>query len=1028
LSKYGIFTLFNRGAMKTDTDFKHDQVVLLWEQFGATAQENLFLFYHQRIDDLSHLISSYQHKYIKLQQRAANTDNIVECLRQFTAELFELLMEHQQNMLSVDSNKVTGAYRQGLDAQLKTMPRTLQPREIFKPYAIRRTDTPAVWWRKVRINSRFKIKYLSKKAINPLRGLFRMKPYDLVTWRVRRVPFRLMALHQLNTNLTGMLAPVTWQFMQDINKALMQLWKFDNDTDEAIQQLLTQSHESAEITSALHPDQADVLTKKLQEELQQIHSKYQQQINQIFAASVKILDESLPVADTPDLSLRRLNPRRLEAQRQLAIEKFDAGLKRWENTHRTLFDDWAIDVEIVLLYYKVLNRIGELRGQIDNYIEQTLMPDFDKLRSFLKASTNRIKKEDSTSKQLSDTLQAERQKLNHELIDTLLAKIIELLSVGFTDDILDFESKTLAAADQVSDKRSFVKNMNYEKGVRDSEINHISPRELLQFEALPHFRKAIVKTNAQVREMLENARLKLLAMGTVADFSLESAIMLPDQKQVTTEEVRTVATEGYARAEDHLNQAIALIKNIYNEPYADLRQAVHVFNTEIQSLKNTDNILDLNLRIARIKAINRSKEVRREAVKWLRNIAPQAANILRNRFSDTYAWILKLRHRIGFAPPRKHISYELTEFISQSEQSLNKLPFVYQRLYQLRPTDEDRFFVNRLTEIDQMKLAFDDWQKERYVTVAVLGEKGSGITSFINYYLRDAAPALKVIHEQPKTRVWLVHEYLRFFENLLGVEKFENNRQIIDYLNNLPEKQIIILENMQRFYLKKITGFACMKLFFELMMQTSRKIFWIVSFTVHAWDYLNLTIHVADNFVREVNLTQLDQTTIMNIILKRNSLSGYKIAFEPSDENIMSRSYKNLNEKEKQSYLQKQYFENLRQLSNGNISLAQLYWLRSIHSITDDTITISSIQEIDVSFVKDLPPNYLFILHAILVHDGLTTEAYGDIFHMSATQAQGHLLPLLEKGLLTRIDHTYTINPIIFRQVVNLLKSRNFIN
>ncbi|NCA84235.1 MAG: hypothetical protein EOM83_01530 [Clostridia bacterium] len=1014
--------------MKTDTEFKHDQVVILWDQFGATAQEDLFSFYHQKIDDLSHLISSYQHQYTNLQQSAAKTNNNVECLLHFTAELLKLLMDHQQNMLSVDSAKVTGAYRQGLDAQLKTMPRTLKPREIFKPYAIRRTDTPAVWWRKVRINSRFKIKHLSKKAINPLRRLFKMKPYDLVTWRVRKVPFRLMALQYLHTSLAEVLAPVTWQFMQEINKVLMQLWKFDNETDEAIQQLLTKSLQPADITSALHPEEADALTKKLQQELQQIESKYRQEINQIFATSATNLDKALPIADTPDLSLRRLNPRRLEAQRQLAIEKFDAGLRRWENTHRTLFDDWAIDAEIVLLYYKVLTRIGELRGQIDSYIEQTLMPDFDKLRSFLKASKNRIKKEDSTLKQLSDSLPAERRKLNHELIDTLLAKIIEVLSVGFIDDILDFEGKTLAAADQVTDKRSFVKNMNYEKGVRDSEINYISPRELLHFEALPHFRKAIVKTNAQVRELLENARLKLLAMGTVADFSLESAIMLPDQKHVTVGEVLTVATEGYARAEDHLNQAIVLIKNIYNQPYADLRQAVHVFNTEIQSLKNTDNILDLNLRIARIKAINRSKKVRQEAVKWVRNIAPQAANMLRNRFSDTYAWILKLRHRIGFAPPRKHISYELTEFISQSEQSLEKLPFVYQRLYQLRPTDEDRFFVNRLTEIDLMKLAFDDWQKERYVTVAVLGEKGSGITSFINYYLRDAAPALKIIHEEPKTRVSQVDEYLRFFENLLGIEKFENNRQIIDYLNNLPEKQIIILENMQRFYLKKITGFACMKLFFELMMQTSRKVFWIISFTVHAWDYLNLTIHVSDQFVREVGLTQLDQITIMNIILKRNSLSGYKIAFEPSDENIVSRSYKNLNEEEKQSYLQKQYFENLRHLSNGNISLAQLYWLRSIHSITDDTITISSIHEIDVSFVKELPPDYLFTLHAILVHDGLTTEAYGDIFHMSATQAQGLLLPLLEKGLLTKADNTYTINPIIFRQVVNLLKSRNFIN
>lgn len=1014
--------------MKTDTELKHDQLVALWDQYETEAQEHLFAFYHQKINYLSQLIVSYRQEYKKLQQAIDGSDDNISSLRYFTAEIFKLLTDHLERMVPTNSGQIMDAYIQGLEAHLKEMPRTLRPSEVFTPYAIHRTDTPAIWWRKTRINTRFKIKKISKKAINPLRRLFKMKPYDLVTWRVRKVPFRLMAMHSLQTNLAEMLAPVTWQFILELNKVLMQLWRFDNKIDEAIQQLLTQGEKSGTLAEAIHPEEADALMEKLQEELQQLEIKFREEIRLQFTTAAKNMDGALGIADTPDLSLRRLNPRRLEAERQKTFLKFDTELHKWENTQRTLFDDWAIDVEIVLLYYHVLTQLDELRGQIDTYIETRLAPDFEKLRSFLVASTSRLKANGHDLQQLSPSLIKERNKLNRELIDKLLAQTIEVLSVGFTEDILSFERKTLAAADQVTDKRTFVKNMNYEKGVRDSEVNHISPRELLQFEALPHFRKEIQKINSQVREMLENARLKLLALGTVADFSLESAIMLPDQKHATADEVLKVSTEGYARAEDHLNQAIALVRGIYNEPITNLQKAVHVFNTEIQKLKNTDNIFDLNVRIARIKAIKRTKKLQHDALVWIRNAAPKVGNMLRNRFTDTYEWVMKWRHRIGFAPPRKQISYELSEFISESQQSLDNLPFVYQRLYQLRPTDEDRFFVNRHSELDLLRIAFDDWQKERFVTVAVLGEKGSGITSFINYYLRDAAPAIETIHIAPTSRISLADDYLYFFENLLKVEKFETNRQIIDHLNGRPDKLIVILENMQRFYLKKVHGFECLRMFFELMMHTSRKVLWIVSFTVHAWDYLNLTIHIADQFVREVRLTQLDEGTIMNIILKRNSLSGYKINFEPSDDNVTSRSFKNLKEDEKQSYLQKQYFKDLRQLSDGNISLAQLYWLRSIHNTTDDTITIASIREIDVSFVKELPANYLFVLHALLVHDGLSSKSYGDIFQMSATQAQNLLLPLLEKGLLTRNEDVYTINPIIFRQVVSLLKSRNFIN
>jgi hypothetical protein len=197
---------------------------------------------------------------------------------------------------------------------------------------------------------------------------------------------------------------------------------------------------------------------------------------------------------------------------------------------------------------------------------------------------------------------------------------------------------------------------------------------------------------------------------------------------------------------------------------------------------------------------------------------------------------------------------------------------------------------------------------------------------------------------------------------------------------------------------------------------------------VHSWEYLDKTIHISDYFVREVRLDNMSSENLEQIIFKRNSLSGYKVRFEPPDDLLDSRSFAKMDEAQKQTFLRKRYFLDLATLSNGNVSLAQLYWLRSTREVTEDTISVGSIFEIDLSFVKKLKSEYLFALYAMLVHDGLTLSDYARIFFLSESSCRNILVPMLEKGMLIRPKEKFNINPIIFRQVVSYLRSRNFIS
>lgn len=1012
--------------MKAENEFKNIEVNDLWELFGEVAQEEVFKVFDKQIKDLSRLVNAYKNRYNNLVTELTPDPENIEPLRGFIKSLVVLLDKYQKNVEEGNFSLPSDDYSDALEAFTKNIAVTLRRRELFSHYSIHLKDKPGVLSKKLVSNTVYLSQLNYKRVINVPRKLFKLKPFKLQTYRKRRIPYRAMVIDFLSIRLGDAMMASVHNLMKTKSLVLLKLWEFDEIVGDKIQVTLAKSNPQ-NIQDTLSPDEAAALFEELSALISAFRKALKLTIHQTLQAAIYDLDKAILRVDTPDLPLRTFHPRVLAIKRIQMLEFVNVNLKKWGNTHKTMLDDWGMDVEIVLLYISLLEKFLELEENINHFINNNLTLNFDQLRNFIDESSLQIQAKTSSTKVLSEILTKERQKVNDVLVDKLLAETIEKLSGSFTDDLERFKNSTLALAGKISNRRGFYNSKKYDRGIRENEIKYISPRDLLSFEALPHFEDAIAEIKMLVEKSLKRVRVKLLAVGTVSDFSLESALMMLGQKKGANKAAITIAIDGYERATGHLDEALSHTDTIKEEPLEKLHNAIHDLNIEIQNLKNTDNILELNIRIAKIKAIERSRKARRDAVQWVRNIIPEITAHLQKRFTETHGFLERVKNKLGIAADKIPISFEISEFIRQTEQALNKLPYVYQRLFQLKPTDEDRFFVNRLTEFEALEQAFTDWSKDRYVTIAITGEKGSGITSFLGFFLRKIDTNIPVIHHNVDYKIYLAEDYFEFFSKLLEFDNFESNDQIIQHLNKSTSKRMIIIENIHHFYLKKVNGFDCHKMYLDLIANTAKNVFWIGTYTIHTWDYLNKTIHVADHFVREIQLQQMSDQTLKEIIYKRNNLSGYKIVFLPSEANIESRTFMSMESSDKQQYLRKQYFNSLRSMSNGNISLAQLYWLRSINQISDDTISISTIRELDVSFVRGFTNDYIFAVHAILIHDGLSLEEYAKVFAISQISCRQILIPMHEKGLLIKPKEKYNINPIIFRQVVALLHSRNFI-
>ena len=952
------------------------EIQTIFDAFSQKAEPEFFKYFEGKIKELNHFIASYEKHFSKLEAAIDEQADLVERVKAhntFKENVLKSLLAYQQDLQTGDFNN------------------------LFADFI--------------------------REAENEINQL----DESITGERNKAIPFRNMArfylLHQFAENAREIFRKA----MQGKSRALVALWEFDAACDNAFQPLLMRKadNEPDDVKDISLPDNP---FKHLKQEnkalLQKIKTETRNISHQVFHA----FDETFKNALPKKRSKSGFKQHKLNKQQQIINAAYASETGKWKNTHHVLLDDWAVDVEITQLYYSVYDQYHLLKSNADTLISQRIDKSFSDIRSFITNSGKRIEKSPASSKKTAEVLGAERDKIGKDLVDKILARSAETFTNCFSEDFEVFQEKVMDLAGKVSDKRGFIRSKDFDQGINDSEISNISPRELLKVEAIPHFRENVDILKTQIDGHLEKVRLTLLSLGTVCDFNLESALIYLNEPEKTVKEAAAIALEGYERALNQLEEAQGLILEIQNSIGDDLRDAVNNFNGKIQKLKNTDNLFELNVTVARIKTIEHSKQLRKRGLRYIRELFPNIIALLKKSWEHFTVFIREARKKAGFLKEKSVVSFELSEFLNEARQALNKLPFVYQRLYQIQPTHEDRFFVNRDKELGLLKRSYENWEKERFITCAVVGEKGSGTTSLINYFLRNVPSGISITKHTLGEKIYTSGQYFSFMNALLETSGIDSSEKLIEFINASPDRRIIILENLQHMFLKKVHGFEAMKLLFELMAHTSRKVMWVGIYTPVSWEYLDKTIAVSNYFTDEIRLVKMSDDIIREIIYKRNRLSGYQIRFLPTGEITRSKSFQKLDGPGKQRFLERQFFYNLNQLANGNISLAQLYWLRSTSSVDDRAIIISMVGRLDYSFIKDLTGHSLFALQVLLLHDGLTLEDFAKSMNESVTVCRNLLIPMLEKGFLIRPKQKFNINPIIYKPVTDYLSSRNFIH
>lgn len=375
-------------------------------------------------------------------------------------------------------------------------------------------------------------------------------------------------------------------------------------------------------------------------------------------------------------------------------------------------------------------------------------------------------------------------------------------------------------------------------------------------------------------------------------------------------------------------------------------------------------------------------------------------------FSDRIQKSVSFLYKLFDIEEKKEIS-----IIEEAEEKI-QLPDEYLERFTLYAIQNKDFLKNRDDELKSLELAYENWKIVKS-PLLVVNDPGEGGTSLLHAstYIYPSAKILETNQaiDSYKKLIGLITNVLRIEDDFKSLKELEK------HINEIEEDHVIILENIERLFIRRIRGFDLLEDFLLFLHATKSKIYWIISINKYSFYYLNRVKYFSSHFPSIIHLKPILEEQLKEEILSRNN--GYKMVFLKPNKltKKVEKQLKKESKEERQLHLEQIFFKRMYSFSKGNITKAILFARNSAYNVKDKTVFV---KPIEIKEIEDLSLNELFILEAIFQHRSLTIKELNIVLRNSDRQSRLSIEKLLEKQLI-RITSTNKTGRIEYR--VNLM-------
>ncbi|WNB17041.1 hypothetical protein [Marivirga arenosa] len=849
-----------------------------------------------------------------------------------------------------------------------------------------------------------------------------LKPYKIFAFKFSKIPFHIANLFRKEKKKLHY-----WKH-EVKTQALFERWFFNkmySTLDEVNQDILKEFSDALlEVKSfESNPDQIDNdPTSYFNEDFKK---SIKLKINDAYLKNCEQYEKEFELIGTIEYNKKLISERRLERDYRQLKKHYSKHHHNWQNTIHALFEDWRSVLELSALQAYIANNIHDLDENIQSWKAKIYDHFLNDIKSYLAEAQAMFDQEvmglEGITKKITQVKYITNKKLGKGLIQNMqenLSKNSILNQMDRLEHMVSERVEKLATAYVVT------KSNQFDVPLEDNELSTISNYELLSFELIPDLNAKLEELKSEVFRVMDELLIKVGDIDEIVDYVLSAASNSLDQDE-DEQQAKSIIVDGFERAENTTNEVESQINEIVEKSGEQLREMSDELIEELQKLKQNDKVSALRIRISKAKALHKSEALTQKVFDYIKNYFSIAKSFFLKYYDKALELKTELSKRFLSATIVNEPNRAVSDFLNESNQIINGLPLIYRKLYAIEPLTDMVLFEGREKEIKRISTAYAAWQEGKFAAVLLTAEKWSGMTSLINYSVKNIKfniiplrIELKINDPEPQTLFKILSEKLE--ENLTDKES------IIEFLNT-GKKRIIIIENLQKLFLREMHGQKSLIDFIDIMTATQKNVFWIGSISIYTFNYLEKSLKMSAFFSYHIPLEPLSDDEISKLIIKRNRISGFKIQFEKSEKDINDKKYNKLDEKEKQDHLKERFFKDLNNFAKSNISMALMFWLLSTKKVDDQNIIIKNFKKPDFSFLSSIKMDRVFVLQALIMHDGLFQGQLAKVLSYDITKTKFLLIELLEDGVLQEKEGQFFVNPIIYRNTVQLLKSRNLL-
>lgn len=777
------------------------------------------------------------------------------------------------------------------------------------------------------------------------------------------------------------------------------------------------------------------------EEIENSNQNINTRLNYAFATPFNQFLKAILKAGTIELNIRKFHFSKIYSETLKAKETTLETIRFWVNYFIGFLGVCERDA-----------RIFELTGKINSLINDTMVHHSDTINSELRELINEI---NSILKTFENEL-ADKNLLGFEKIS-----IIKNLITKYRDEvILVLNEKGIARLNSLKKTYSLVNTINslkerfnsiikeYETEIKVLDENDFEIKETktkyIELKTL-HFAE-IIKSYFDNEILQEIIKLHEILNGhlTSSIFELKNIenviyyhfnIAIEEISHIEKEFEQDKFGEALKKVfDDTLKITTKLIRDklrIWDRQIEKFEREIEVSLTEkiykqINSIKEAfrkELTESLEKRITKNKFQEFLDELTTFLKKNIRVLKKQWLRVKRKYNQILEPFLKEVKDKLELNLEGKSLiiySYEQTIY---DKNVYDSLPFVYKKLFDYTSSEILELLVGREKERAILQQAYERTLNGLSGSVAIIGESGTGKSSLISSFLWKGQIDSQIYRYTFEKTITEERELLKIFSKILEVDFIASTEELISELNINPKYKVIILEDIHKVFLRKYGHLEAMKNLLLTISETSNKIFWIVSISYHAWELLSKILNINYFFPFQIKTEILSKEQIKEAILKRHRTSGYDLEFLSDEELTSIRKLKfHFTSKVKQSNFEEEFFENLYEACEGNITSAMFYWMKSIKEFKNNKIYIKPLRKLDFRFLECFEIEWLLTLSNLIQHGSLTIAEHQKIFNFSKEKSKT-ILNFLNAANLVHFDlnesgeQVYYINPAVYKPI-----------